>query len=141
MYADEEKAALRNRLLRRGMGMVTAGERRPRGGRSDGALIAASGAPGADGGGTKAGGGPGPPGSAEGRALEVAEGGREGGDVHRLPARPRGGAGHGRSACVCGDTRHRAGVRVRECVCALRRGDCSLKWVGRWPVPGMFHDV
>lgn len=93
------------------------------------------------GGAPRQGGRPGPPGAVEGRALEVAEGGRKGGDVPRLPARPRGGAGHGGRACVCGDTRHRAGVRVRECVCALRRGDCSLKWVGRWPVPGMFHDV
>lgn len=131
---------MRNPLLRRGMGMVTAGERRPRGGQADGALIAASGAPGADRGGTKAGGAPGATrrGGAQGAGDS---GGREGGDVPRLPARPRGGAGRGGSACVCGDTRHRAGVRVRECVCALRRGDCSLKWVGRWPVPGMFHDV
>lgn len=39
-----------------------------------------------------------------------------------------GGSGRGR-----GD----AGPRVR----ALRLGGRSPKWVGRWPVPGMFHDV
>lgn len=49
-------------------------------------------------------------------------------------------------------------MRVRLCVCPGRGRDmcvwavhcgelglrlyvCSLKWVERWPVPGMFHDV
>lgn len=107
---------MRNRLLRRGMGMVTAGERRPRGGRSDGALIAASGAPGADGGGTKAGGGPGPPGSAEGRALEVAEGGREGmcTGCQRVPA----GVPDTGEVRVCAGTPGTAPGCVCESACA-----------------------
>lgn len=131
MYADEEQAALRNPLLWRGMGMVTAGERRPRGGRPDWALSAASGALR-----EKRGGAPGA--TRRGSGQGAGGSGRGGGWVGAPAAStsPRGAPGG--SGGVRGDPPPRRGC---VCVCALRRGDCSLKWVGRWPVPGMFHDV
>lgn len=40
--------------------------------------------------------------------------------------------GSGRNMCVWAVHREELGLRLYV---------CSLKWVERWPVPGMFHDV
>lgn len=122
MYADEEKAALRNPLLRRGMGMVTAGERRPRGGRPDGALTAASGAPGVDGGGTEAGGAPGATRRGGGQGAG-GRGGRDGGRQGMCPGCQRVPAG----VPDTGEVRACAGTpgTAPGCVCQSACARCA----------------
>lgn len=56
---------------------------------------------------------------------------------------PGGGGLH-----ACWSVRLSGGPGRDMCVGAVHGGElglrlyvCSLKWVERWPVPGMFHDV